>query len=745
MTNPARPVILCVDDSADWRALMDALLTEAGYDLIQAGSAREGLDRLRKTKADLLLLDVGLPDMDGYALCSELQKSPDLAYIPVIFLTARDTDQDKARAFAAGGVDFLIKQAGEQAVLETIRKHLRTRLQWNALNRDRRSTDFNTFKEFVFKRLDLAPEFRARLAGVTAAKLQDLAEALGITPTQVATLAAEFLKLTFLSHIRVDDVHLGVLPLAFCQANHVIALRGKDGEAGFAVVNPFQWGLLDELKRLPVDGAARRIYVTEPAVLRKLFGAASGVEKRAAAGVPAAPPGSDAARREAEAAAVSRLSIDEIEQELQSLYHPLEHVSDDADEKGDSAPVIQLIERLINNAIKAGASDVHIEPWESEVVVRYRIDGDLREIARLQPRRLILPIVSRIKIISKLDIAERRLPQDGRIVFRDKIDLRVSVAPQNFGEKVVLRILDQEKAFVPLDRLGFSPRHLAVYREKIRTPYGLVLHVGPTGSGKTTTLFAALAEVRDPALNIQTIEDPIEYTLPGINQMQVRPDIGLTFQRALRSFLRQDPDVILVGEIRDHETATVAVEAALTGHLLLSTLHTNDATATLTRFLEMGIEPFLVSSSIVMVCAQRLIRRLCPRCRQSFVPGERERQLAGLPEKGQPVLYRAKGCPECGGAGYKGRVGIHELLVVDDAVRSALTGRGVTSEGLKHLAVGRGMTTLYWDAMEKARAGLTSIEEVFAQVRADEFDSRPAWMFEELGLPRPAPGATGAV
>jgi type IV pilus assembly protein PilB len=323
--------------------------------------------------------------------------------------------------------------------------------------------------------------------------------------------------------------------------------------------------------------------------------------------------------------------------------------------------------------------------------------------------------------------------------FRDQIDLRVSIAPLHYGEKVVLRILDKRKAIVPLDAMGFSARHLALYQEKIRTPYGLVLHVGPTGSGKTTTLFTALSVIQDPTLNILTIEDPIEYVLPGINQMQVRPNIGLKFHHALRSFLRQDPDIIMVGEIRDRETADVAIEAALTGHLLLSTLHTNDAAATMVRFIEMGIEPFLVSSSIVMVCAQRLIRRLCVRCSQAYHPEAREIRLAGLAPGADLSLRKAKGCPECGGTGYKGRIGVHEILVVDDAIRSAITARGLTTEGLKRLAVERGgMTTLYWDAMEKARAGITSLEEVLSQIRTDDFDSRPGWMFDELKLIRPS-------
>jgi type IV pilus assembly protein PilB len=347
--------------------------------------------------------------------------------------------------------------------------------------------------------------------------------------------------------------------------------------------------------------------------------------------------------------------------------------------------------------------------------------------------------------MSNLDIAERRLPQDGRIIFKKytnrgfDFDLRVASAPMNHGEKVVMRILDKNKAVMPLPDLGLSSRNLVLYREKIKTPYGMILHVGPTGSGKSMTLYAALNEVQTPEINIQTAEDPIEYTLAGINQLQVHREIGLTFSRALRSYLRQDPDVILVGEIRDKETAEIAIEAALTGHLLLSTLHTNDAPSTVTRLIEMGIEPFLVSSSMVLICAQRLIRRLCKECKEEYEPELDEKRLIGVHPDAQVTIFRAVGCEKCGHAGYKGRTGVHEMLVPNDEVRKLINQHGMTSEALKRQAVELcDMTTLYWDAMEKVRQGLTSIEDVLANIRKDEFDTRPNWIFKEFGLEKPA-------
>ncbi len=293
-----------------------------------------------------------------------------------------------------------------------------------------------------------------------------------------------------------------------------------------------------------------------------------------------------------------------------------------------------------------------------------------------------------------------------------------------------MRLIDKQKSTLPLDELGLSKRNLALYRTLIHSPYGMVLHVGPTGSGKSMTLYSALNEISTPEINVMTAEDPIEYTLPRINQLQVQPEIGLTFARALRSYLRQDPDVILVGEIRDGETAHIAVEAALTGHLLLSTLHTNDAAATLTRFLEMGIEPFMISPSVVMICAQRLMRKLCPHCREPYAATNEEKRQLALPTDGRLTLYRPGGCEQCNGQGFWGRIGIHELLVPTEKIRSALSETGMTAEKLKRLAVAEGMTTLYWDAMDKVRQGISSMSEALSRIQPDEFDSRPTWLRE---------------
>jgi type IV pilus assembly protein PilB len=394
-------------------------------------------------------------------------------------------------------------------------------------------------------------------------------------------------------------------------------------------------------------------------------------------------------------------------------------------ESEDSGPIIQLANRIIEDAYISGASDIHVEPLEKELLIRYRIDGLCQEKLRL-PKQVATSLVTRLKIMCNLDIAERRLPQDGRIVFKKytkkniDIDLRVATGPMNFGEKVVMRILDKQKSTLPLTALGFSEENLAKYRECIRQPYGMILHCGPTGSGKSMTLYSALSEVNTPDVNIQTAEDPIEYTLAGINQMQMSRPIGLTFARALRCYLRMDPDVILVGEIRDKETAEIAMEAALTGHLLVSTLHTNDAPSTIARFTEMGAEPFNISASLVCVCAQRLLRRVCKNCKQPYDPKDREKALLekALGWSGQIFRANPHGCHLCGGNGYKGRVGIHELMINSEELTAAIN-KEIETAQIKRIAMRDGMKTLHQDSMLKVKLGTTTIEEALANVPPD--------------------------
>ncbi len=381
----------------------------------------------------------------------------------------------------------------------------------------------------------------------------------------------------------------------------------------------------------------------------------------------------------------------------------------------EEAPVVKLVNLILSDAVKKGASDIHLEPYEKSFRVRYRIDGILYEVMQ-PPLKLKAAITSRIKIMASLDIAERRLPQDGRIKIKmgqKELDLRVSTLPTLFGEKVVMRLLDKANLQLDMTKLGFEPQALRDFMEAIEAPYGMVLVTGPTGSGKTTTLYSALQHLNKTERNIMTAEDPVEFNLPGINQVHVRSEIGLTFAAALRSFLRQDPDVIMVGEIRDYETAEIAIKAALTGHLVLSTLHTNDAPSTVSRLIHMGVEPFLVSASCLLILAQRLARKICPNCKEEVrVPPQTLMDLGFSPEEARSLkVYKGKGCMNCSETGYKGRVALYEVMVMRENIKTAIL-EGASTAELRELARRNGMKTLREAGLQKIREGITTIEEV---------------------------------
>jgi len=383
-------------------------------------------------------------------------------------------------------------------------------------------------------------------------------------------------------------------------------------------------------------------------------------------------------------------------------------------QEGQNAPVVKLVNTLLAEAVKMGASDVHIEPYEQHMRVRYRVDGILEEVMQ-PPIKLKNAITSRIKIMSELDIAERRVPQDGRIKIKigsKKIDLRVSTLPCIFGEKVVMRILDKSNLMLDLTNFGMEPAAVEGVMNAIAAPWGMVLVTGPTGSGKTTTLYSCLSRLNNPDLNIMTAEDPVEYNLDGINQVQVREAIGLTFAAALKAFLRQDPNIVMVGEIRDLETGGIATKAALTGHLVLSTLHTNDAPSTINRMVDMGIEPFLVASSTILIMAQRLVRRICDNCKEEDKVPDDALTRIGL-AKGT-VVYKGKGCNRCGGTGYKGRQGLYEVMPITGILREMILDRSSTAD-LRKKAREDGMITLREDGLLKIEKGITTVEEVLRE------------------------------
>jgi type IV pilus assembly protein PilB len=426
------------------------------------------------------------------------------------------------------------------------------------------------------------------------------------------------------------------------------------------------------------------------------------------------------------------VSLDTLDFDQESLNSEVEVFEDDDEidlssltRMSEDAPVVRRVKVLLVDSLRRGASDIHVEPYEKELRIRFRIDGVLYDVMH-PPLKMRDALISRIKIMSKLDISEKRLPQDGRIKIRLKVDnksreldFRVSTLPTLFGEKVVLRLLDKEKLMLDMTNLGFEPESLVKFQRNISKPYGMVLVTGPTGSGKTNTLYSALQSLNTVDTNIMTAEDPVEFNLPGINQVQMKEQIGLNFAAALRSFLRQDPNIILVGEIRDFETAEIAIKAALTGHMVLSTLHTNDAPSTISRLMNMGIEPFLVATSVNLIQAQRLIRRICKDCKKEHpTPIEALVEIGFSPEEaGSVKTYKGKGCPTCNDTGYKGRIGLYEVMEITDEIRELIL-IGASSLELRKKSIEDGMVTLRGSGLQKIRNGVTTIEEVLRETVA---------------------------
>jgi len=417
---------------------------------------------------------------------------------------------------------------------------------------------------------------------------------------------------------------------------------------------------------------------------------------------------------------VNQGSAEQVIQDMQD--EDSEQIISEIGETGDllddtsDAPIVKFVNLMLSQAVRAGASDIHIEPYQESFKIRSRVDGILYDMFS-PPRHIQSALVSRVKIMANLNIAEKRLPQDGRIEIRigDKnVDLRVSTIPTAHGERLVLRLLDKSNVLLRLSSLGMGDETLAQFKKLIKLPHGIILVTGPTGSGKTTTLYAGLSSINSAAINILTIEDPVEYRLEGIGQMQVNSKIDLTFARGLRSLVRQDPDVILVGEIRDFETAEIAIQSALTGHLVFSTLHTNDSASAVTRLVDMGVESFLVTSSVVAILAQRLVRVLCEHCKEAYQPSREALMGVGITQEAADghVFYREKGCPECLHTGYHGRIGIYELMVMNEAVKSSII-QSSDANVIQRIAVAQGMTTLRQDGIRKVCEGVTSIEEVF--------------------------------
>lgn len=520
-----------------------------------------------------------------------------------------------------------------------------------------------------------------------------------IAEIELLLALSAYFHLPFLPELPIDHMNTDFtaqIPIQYLKKYRMVPLETPEG-ALIAVNDPSNFQALDDLRRL-LGRQDYRIVLSSQAAIQTAINLAYDISRNTAKQFFEELNGSE--------------SPDRIISEIEETVDLLDETSD--------APIIKLVNLLLSGAIKDRASDIHIEPYQSALKIRYRIDGILYDILSL-PRRIQSPLTSRVKIMARMNIAEKRLPQDGRIEIKiadRSVDIRASVIPTAFGERVVLRLLDKSATILQLPELGMNEKSVALFHRLIKSPYGIILVTGPTGSGKTTTLYAALSTINQPEINIITIEDPIEYQIDCIGQIQVNPKIDLTFAAGLRSIVRQDPDVILVGEIRDRETAEIAIQSSLTGHLVFSTLHTNDAASAVTRLIDMGIEPFLVTSSVIAIIAQRLVRVLCPKCKQPHEPDAESLANMGIGRDAlsRHVLFRRKGCHACMNTGYRGRTAIFEIMLMEDEIKRLIL-KTSDSNQINDLALQKGMMNLLHDGAQKVLAGVTTIEEVLRVTR----------------------------
>jgi len=501
-----------------------------------------------------------------------------------------------------------------------------------------------------------------------------------------------------LSKVRVPEEIAGLVPKEMCRAYKLAPVAKLGNKLFVAMADPLNVLALDDLRQ-----RTKMEIISMIATERAVNEALSGVHQS-----------SSTMEDTFKEAQQGEAGVEEVREQRQEI--DLDRLAVESED----APVVKIVNLILVQSLKEKASDIHLEPFEKQLKLRYRVDGNLVE-ASSPPKALQMPIASRIKILAGLDIAERRLPQDGRFRIRvsgKEVDLRVSILPTVHGEKIVIRLLDKGSLSASIEQLGMDEGTLKVFKKAVDAPHGMILVTGPTGSGKTTTLYSVLAELNNPEYNIVTVEDPIEYQVQGVNQVAVKSDIGLTFAEALRSILRQDPDIVMIGEIRDNETADIAVKAALTGHQVLSTLHTNDAAGAISRLDDMGIEPFLISSSCILTCAQRLVRRVCSNCKEEFTPEPEIFEALGIQEMEGSVFYRGAGCERCKRRGYSGRAAVIEVLPVTETIRRLIIKRA-SATVIKNQAVTEGMKTLRMVGIDKAREGITTLEEVLRMTADD--------------------------
>ncbi|NQS89823.1 Flp pilus assembly complex ATPase component TadA [Patescibacteria group bacterium] len=708
MNSSVNSLILAVDDDQDTLRLIERILANSDYRVITADSGNKALLLLEKANPDLTLLDVVMPEMDGYEVCSRLQSREETAYIPVIFVSVLGEEQDRTRAFSVGAVDYVVKPIQKNILLHKIKAHLKTKDLWrrfkDGVSWSRRvsSSDFTQFSEFLFDQLSLSGEKKKLLSGILPSKVYSISSELGIRTNKMAQYMATFMKLPYVSHINPQDVQLGVMPTRFCKSNHVVAVRDETGKRAFVLSNPFNWDLLDLLEKFSGLESTSKVKITEPENITSLCAY------------------SVTAPAKSVTAPIKKVFV--VEKKEKIVKPAKETIVKISESEIEKRPVMYIANNILNTAVSERASDIHIEPKETNMIVRFRIDGDMRKMFTLKQKTGIM-VISRLKVFAGMDIAERRRPQDGSFattINNRKFNLRLATTSTLNGESLIMRLLEPNATPKDLGELGMTEEQTNTMINFVNRNQGLVLMVGPMGSGKTTTIYSLLYQADCKTRSLISVEDPVEYRIPFANQQQVNEKSGITFETLLKSSVRQDPDILFVGEIRDQYSAKICMDFASTGHLTVATLHTSNATTAIFRLERVGINRGTMTDVILGIVAQRLLKKLCPYCKE-ILPISKEEIEMLLPftyEVPSRVAHPV-GCDKCHHTGYYGREGIYEIIKFDQEI-SEIVRSGIPISEIRVFAHKRGDYLISDQAVEKVKNHIFPPRDAYEKILVEE-------------------------
>ncbi len=726
MSSSTAPVILSIDDDEDMLRLVETFLAGSPYRVLTTGTTAEAMQLIKQHHPDLILLDVIMPEMNGYEFCSQLQQQEETAYIPVVFVTALEEDEDRARAFSVGAVDYLVKPFNKKTLTSKIETQTRTSRRWKELSEQRQvlvdqvpPSAFADFREFLAGQLALPPEEKEKLRSLSPSRLYTDGPGIGISEPHMAQYVAGFLRLTYLPLVNPEDIKLGALPAAFCLAKPVVPVADAAGKTSFVLSNPFDWELLDLLDAMSTDGKTPELLVSEPRNILSLFQRGPGSTVEGVLPEIRVLPLDDDQPGTRSSPAVP---------ELESQKHPVPHMAS----------------TILQKAVFERASDIHIEPNGAEAIVRFRVDGEMKDILTLKKRTSTM-LISHLKATAGLDIAEKRRPQDGSLevlIDGNPLKLRLATASTPEGENLTVRLLETQAKRKTLKELGMSDEQAATLIELVHRTHGLIAVVGPTGSGKTTTLYSLLGHVDCSTRNLISVEDPVEYRIPYANQQQVNEKAGITFETLLRSVVRQDPDILFLGEMRDQSSARSAVDFASTGHMTITTLHTSNATTAVFRLERMGIDRGTATDTVLAIVAQRLVKKLCPYCKEKVATSPEEAAMLSPFTDAVPAeVAHPVGCLKCSNSGYHGREGIFEVLTFDNTIREMVRSEQPVSAIRQALRM-RGEVLISHHAVEKIRNLVCSPGNVYEKVLVEETDSETHAVAQPTAasLPAPAPG-----